>query len=465
MGTIGARTTTQRKLRDAPPTQHASLALAALCLGFFMVLLDGSALNIALPSIQSEIGASMGALQWLVNIYTIPLAALLLSAGTFADRWGARRVFIISLAGFTAASLACALAPGLGALVVFRFVQGVFAAGVLPTTLAIIARTYPDPVERAKAITVWGAVGGIALVAGPLGGGVLTEAFGWRSIFVINVPIGLLALALTVWAVAETDRRLDGGFDWLGQAFAIGGLALLVAGLIEAGERGWDDVLTILLLVAAVAVLGAFVVVERRVSAPVLPLGMFGVPAFTASIVNGFAFQFGAYGLQFMLALFVQRQWDFDPRTTGLFFLPFAVLWTFATLVLNRLWSGRGMRWLLVTGATIAFVGALVCLAAAGPDSWPILLAGSAVVGFGCGLFGPSCNGAAMASADRRYAGLASGVLNTSRQVGMAIGVAVLGVCLALADPVTGMRLGIILTAVAFGAIVFLSYRYVPSRQ
>lgn len=465
MGSGSSRTEGLGELSGADRTQRAGLALAAVCLGFFMVLLDGSALNIALPSIQDEIGASIGALQWLVNIYTIPLAALLLTAGTFADRWGARRLFAISLAGFTAASLACAVAPNLTILVGSRFVQGVFAAGVLPTTLAIIARTYPDSIERAKAITVWGAIGGVALVAGPLGGGFLTETSGWRSIFLINVPIGLVALALTARAVSETERRVGTKFDWPGQGLAIVGLTLLVAGLIEAGERGWGDVLTASLLIAAPLTLTGFVLVERRVSAPALPLGMFEVPAFTASIVNGFAFQFGAYGLQFLLAVFVQRQWGFDPQTTGLFFLPFAALWTFATLVLNRVWSGRGMRWLLVTGASIAFIGALTCLAADGPNSWPILLVGSAIVGFGCGLFGPSCNGAAMASADRQYAGLASGVLNTSRQVGMAIGVAVLGGCLVLADPVTGVRVGVVLTAGAFGGIVFLSYRYLPPQS
>ena len=165
-----------------------ALALTAVCLGFFMILLDGSALNIALPAIERDIGGSIAALQWLVNIYTVPLASLLLTAGVLADRVGSRSVFLWSLGGFTAASLLCAISPNLGLLMAFRCLQGIAAAGLLPTTLAIIARTYPDPIARAKAITMWGATGGIALVAGPIGGGLLTEFIGWRSIFFVNVP-------------------------------------------------------------------------------------------------------------------------------------------------------------------------------------------------------------------------------------------------------------------------------------
>ncbi|WP_084477697.1 MFS transporter [Nocardia jejuensis] len=464
-GTSQAPIAVHDHVGTAARTPNARAALMAICLGFFMILLDGSALNIALPSIQADTGGSMAALQWLVNIYTIPLAALLLSAGTLADRIGARRVFLWALGGFSLASLICALSPSLLVLLVFRCVQGTFAAGVLPTTLAIIARTYPDPAERARAITVWGATGGIALVAGPIGGGLLTETLGWRSIFFINVPIGAVALWLAWRHIGETARRQDESFDWLGQLLAIAGLGVLVAGLIEGGERGWSASLTVVLLGASIPILLGFVLTESRVATPILPLAMFGKATFSASIANGFAFQFGAYGLQFMLAIFLQSQWGYDARTTGLFFVPFALLWTFATLVLNRRWSGRGMRWLLVTGSLIAAAGALICLAVGERSSWPILLAGTAAVGFGCGLFGPSCNGAAMAAADPRYAGLASGVLNTSRQIGMAIGIAVLGVCLVLPGPIAGARVGIALTVAAFVSIAVLSLRYVPGRS
>ncbi|WP_043660628.1 MFS transporter [Nocardia thailandica] len=453
--------------QDRPTSGHRRprAALAAICLGFFMILLDGSALNIALPSIQADTGGTMAALQWLINIYTIPLAALLLSAGLLADRVGARRLFLCALGGFTAASLACAVSPGLAALMIARCLQGLFAAGVLPTTLAIIARTYPDPAQRAKAITVWGATGGIALIAGPIGGGVLTETLGWRSIFFINVPIGVLALWLAWRHIDETARRDGESFDWLGQFLAILGLGSLVAALIEGGERGWSDPLTITALVAAPTLLIGFIATELRARAPVLPLGMFQNRAFSASITNGFAFQFGAYGLQFMIAIYLQDQWGYDPLSAGLFFVPFAMLWTFATLVLNRRWSHRGARWLLISGSIIAALGSLICLAVSDRGSWPILLLGTAIAGFGCGLFGPSCNGAALSSADPDYAGLASGVLNTARQIGMAVGIAVLGLCLVQTDAVLGARIGIAVTAVGFAAIAVLAYRYLPRQQ
>ena len=437
-----------------------ALALTAVCLGFFMILLDGSALNIALPAIERDIGGSIAALQWLVNIYTIPLASLLLTAGVLADRVGSRSVFLWSLGGFTAASLLCAISPNLGLLMAFRCLQGIAAAGLLPTTLAIIARTYPDPIARAKAITMWGATGGIALVAGPIGGGLLTEFIGWRSIFFVNVPIGVLALWLCWRHVRETATRDAESYDVPGQVLGIAGLALLVAGLIEGGSRGWGDPLALALLLGCVPTLVGFFVVEGRTRHPVLPLSIFRKPAFSASIANGFAFQFGAYGMQFMLAIFIQSYWGSSALRTGLFFLPFAVLWTFGTLVLNRVWAGRGMCWLLTVGASTAAIGALLCTAIGDSDTWPVVMAGTALVGLGCGVFGPSCNGAAMAVIDKSFAGLASGVLNTSRQTGMAIGVAALGIALSASNSVGGVRIGMIFVAACFVAIAALSRRY-----
>ncbi|GAA1009218.1 MFS transporter [Nocardiopsis tropica] len=427
-----------------------------------MILLDGSALNIALPAIQADTGGTMAALQWLVNIYTIPLASLLLTAGVLSDRFGARRVFLWSLLGFTVASFVCAVSPNLVVLLGARCVQGIFAAGVLPTTLAIISKTYPDVAERGKAIALWGATGGLAMVVGPIGGGLLTELWGWRSIFFINVPVGAIAVWLTVRHVQETNRQSGEKFDIVGQILAFAGLVLLVGGLIESGERGWSSPVTLGMLAAAVVLLAAFVFTESRVANPSLPLGIFRTHAYTAAVIIGFAFQFGGYGLQFMYAIFVQDEWGYDAAGAGLFFVPFAVMWTFGTLVLNQLWSGRGMRWLLVTGSLIACAGAVLCMFASDRSTWPVLLGGMALVGLGCGLFAPSCAGAAMAAAPKEFAGLASGVLNTSRQVGMAIGVSLLGVCLVLGNPVTGARIGVLLTLVGFALIAALSVRFVP---
>ncbi|MFH8337949.1 MFS transporter [Streptomyces sp. AM6-12] len=449
---------------QAPAARHTALALAAVCLGFFMILLDGSALNIALPAIERDVHGSMAALQWVVTSYTIPLAALLLTAGSISDRWGARRLFVSSLAAFTAASLLCALSPNLTVLVVARFLQGIAAGGLLPTTLAIIARTYPDPLERAKAITVWGATGGLALVAGPLGGGALTELFGWRSIFVINVPVGLVTLHLARRHARETPRR-GSRADLPGQLTGITALSASVAYLIEGGSLGWAAPVPLLLLAVSVLTAVAFVAVEARSPHPMLPPAVFRRAAFSASVTNGFAFQFGGYGLQFMLAIYLQQRWGLSAERTGVYFLPFSVAWVFGTIVLNRHLVHRGPRFLLWTGALSSLVGSTLLLGVTDQGSWPLFAVGTGLTGLGCGVFSPSLNAAALLAIDPAYAGLGSGVLNTARQVGMAMGVALLGSLIGMPDTLLGLRLSVVLVALCFLAVIILSIRYVPRKE
>ncbi|WP_244949950.1 MFS transporter [Streptomyces griseofuscus] len=455
----------------APPAgpvrgaRHTALALAAVCLGFFMILLDGSALNIALPAIERDVHGSMAALQWVVTIYTIPLAGILLTAGSISDRWGARRLFVSSLAAFTAASLLCALSPNLTVLVVARFLQGIAAGGLLPTTLAIIARTYPDPLERAKAITVWGATGGLALVAGPLGGGALTELLGWRSIFLINVPVGLVTLHLAQRYAGETPRRESRAADLPGQLTGIVALSAIVSYLIEGGSLGWFAPVPLLLLAVSVVTAVAFVAVEARSQHPMLPLAVFRRSAFSASITNGFAFQFGGYGLQFMLAIYLQQRWGLSAEKTGVYFLPFGVAWVFGTIVLNRRLVHRGPRFLLWSGALSSFIGSVLLLGVTDQNTWLLFAIGTGLTGLGCGVFSPSLNAAALLAIDPAYAGLGSGVLNTARQVGMAMGVALLGSLIGMHDILFGLRLSVVLVAVCFFAIIALSVRFVPRKE
>jgi EmrB/QacA subfamily drug resistance transporter len=459
--------------RTAPPVagsnpgapRHARLALAAVCLAFFMILLDGSALNVALPAVQQDVHGSIAALQWVVNIYTIPLASVLLSAGSVGDRLGVRRLFVWSLALFTLASLLCALSPSLGLLVAARAVQGIAAGGMLPTTLAIIARTYPDPIERAKAITVWGATGGLALAAGPLVGGALTDLFGWRSIFLINVPVGLVTCYLGAKFVKETEVRQGKHFDVPGQITAVIALSGLVATLIEGGSKGWTSPMVLTMAVLTVLFAAAFVLIEQRSTQPMLPMAVFRRSAFTASVTNGFAFQFGGYGMQFMLAIYLQQHWHISAARTGLLFLPFGISWVFGTIVVNRRLVHRGPRWLLWTGALSALIGSLLVLPVTDRSSWLLFAVGTALVGLGCGVFSPSLNAAAMLSIDPDYAGLGSGVLNTARQVGMAIGVALLGSFIAMNNSILGLRIGMSLVAICFLAIIVLSIRYVPRKE
>jgi EmrB/QacA subfamily drug resistance transporter len=430
-------------------------------------MLDDVSQRLADQEVRGCLGihGSIASLQWVVNVYTIPLASVLLTAGHFGDRIGMRRLFVGSLAIFTLASLACALSPNLATLVVARAVQGTAAGGMLPTTLAIIARTYPDPVQRAKAITFWGATGGLALVLGPIGGGALTELFGWRSIFLINVPVGLLTGYLARSCIQETGPRPAGSLDLTGQGAGVVALAALVAGLIDGGALGWASPVTLGLLAVAVVATAMFFIAEHRSSHPMVPLAMFRRHAFSASVTSGFAFQFGGYGMQFMLAIFLQEHWHISPARTGLLFLPFSVSWVFGTIVVNRQLISRGPRWLLWTGAAVSLIGALITLAVSSESTWPFFAIGTALVGLGCGLFSPSLNAAAMLSVDPAYAGLGSGILNTARQIGMAIGVALLGAFIAQRDIVLGMRVNMALVALCFLAIVVLSVRYIPRKE
>ncbi len=451
----------QRTPAAAP--ERKSLALAAVCIAFFMVLLDGSALNVALPSIRADLQGTLASMQWTVNAYTVPLAAVLLSGGALGDRWGARRVFAWGLVAFTAASLACSLSPSLAVLIAARVVQGAAAAAVLPSTLTIIARSYADTVERSRAITVWGATGASGLIIGPLLGGFLTDVSGWRSIFLINVPVGLATVALALLYVRETPANPKRHFDLAGQISVTLAIAALVAGLIGGGASGWAAPSTVVLLAAALVLGALFIAIERRAAEPVLPLGMFARGAFTAAISNGFAFQLGGYGVQFMLALYLQSRWHESAMTTGLYFVPFAVAWVFGTIVPARRLVHRGPRWLLWTGASVSLAGTLLLFALSGPQSLPLLLAGTTLIGFGCGVFSPSLNAAVFMAVEPAQSGLASGVLNSARQLGMAIGVALLGAFLALPNVELGMRIDLLIVAACFATIVLLSRRWVRS--
>ncbi len=445
--------------------RRAGLALTAACTANLMVLLDGSAVNIVLPSIQRDVHGSLGALQWVVTVYTIPLASVLLTVGYLGDRFGVRRLFLWSLGAFTAASLWCALSPTLPMLLAARGVQGVAAGGALPMTLAIIAQAYPDHAERAKAITMWGAVGAIALVIGPAGGGLLTELFSWRAVFLINLPIGVATLAVAARHVRPGTPGPAGLHDVAGQLLAVVALGGLVGGLIEGGSSGWAGRRAIGLLAVGVLAMVAFVLVERRSRHPVLPPDIFRHRAYTAAVGCGMAYQFGSFGLQFMLAIYLQEQWQIDTARTGVLFLPFSVCSVVGVLVLNRGLISRGPKWLLCTGGVIAVLGAVVLLGVSGTESsWPLFAVGTALVGLGSGMFAPSINAVAMQSLDPGRSALASSVLNAARQVGMAVGVAMLGGFIGLADPVLGMRIGVGCVAVCFLAVVVLAARYVRAR-
>ncbi|HAT31733.1 MAG TPA: MFS transporter [Janthinobacterium sp.] len=448
-------------LAEAPSVPgRAGWGLAVICIGMFMLTVDGAALNLALPAIRRELQGSQTQLEWVVTAYTIPLAGLLLSTGALGDMWGARRLFIVSLLGFALTSLLCALSASLPQLIAARALQGVAAAGLLPMLLSLLAKAYRDKSARARAVNTLAVVGGIAMVVGPFGGGLLTEFVGWRAIFLINIPLGVGAALAAPWCIRETTRRAA-PLDIPGGLAGIFALTALTGGLIEGVAVGWRQPLVLVLLAAGGAGIAAFLLIERHLRQPMLPLAVFRNRAFSAATAGGFAFQFGCYGMQFMLALFVQAQWALSPLRAGVMLLPFAVAVIATSMFLNPVLLPRGPRWMLRLGGAIAAAGALIAATVSTPDTWPLLLAGTALVGVGAGIFSSALNVVAVSSIAPEYAGLASGIYHSARQVGMAAGIAVLGGLVGGGAALAGVRTGLLMAAACFAAIVVLAQRHI----
>ncbi|RJQ81952.1 DHA2 family efflux MFS transporter permease subunit [Pseudonocardiaceae bacterium YIM PH 21723] len=404
-------------------TQRGGIALTALCLGFLMITLDATIVNVALPAIQADVGGDLEVLQWVVDSYTIALAALLLSAGVAADRLGGRRAFLTGLLVFAIASVGCAFATDASTLILARAVQGIGAAVLLPASLALIAHQFPEPRSRAHALGVWGGVSGIGLAAGPVLGGLAVDLVGWQAIFLVNVPVVLLTVLLTRWTVTETPRRADTGLDPAGQVLGVATLGLLAGGLIEAGQRGWTAPLVVALLGAGVLSGALFLLVERSVLAPMLPLRIFASRPLSVACGIGLLFNFCLYGTLFVLALYLQQTRHLPAWQAGLSLLPLT-----AVIGVNAFLSGRvvarlGTRLPMIIGGALGAVGACVL---AFSDSLPMLWVGSVVLGC-CALAMPAMVATAMHALPAAQAGLASGVLNAARQSGGALGIAVLG--------------------------------------
>ena len=406
------------------------LTLGSLSLAVFMVLLNVTMVNVNLPDIQRSLGTDITGLEWVVNAYTLPLATLLLAAGTLADIYGRKRLFLISLVLFTVGSIVCTLAPNTGTLLVGRALQGIGAAAVLPGSLAIITHTYPDPSARARAIGVWSGATGLALAAGPLIGGVLGERFGWPSIFAVNIPVGILAIIACARILAETPTAPDArrSLDPVGQVLTIGWIAGLTFALIEGNNRGWHSSLIIGALLGAGVGLFAFIVIEIRREYPMVPLRFFRNPTFVAANLVGFAIFFALQGGVFFLSLYFQNVQGDSAVQAGLLLTPlnaaFMVISPAAGVIAARL----GLRLPMVAGCVLTGAG-LVLLYDLGPSTsyasswWRLLLFG---VGFALTL--TPMTAAILASVPAAQAGTAAAVHTTVRQVGGLMGVAVLTV-------------------------------------
>jgi DHA2 family methylenomycin A resistance protein-like MFS transporter len=406
------------------------LSLLTICLGFFVIQLDATIVNVALPSIGHSIGNSLSDLQWVVDSYTLSLAALMLTAGSAADRLGARRVFILGIITFAVGSAACAAAPDLTVLVGARVVQGIGAAALLPCSLALIVHAYPDHGPRARALGMWGAAGSIGMAAGPVLGGALITLVGWRAIFLVNVPVGIVEVWLLTHVVADSPRRRREPLDPMGVVLSTLALGLATTGFIESGPMGWASPLTVVLLAAGVSCGFGFFAVESRRRAPMMPPALFGSRPFASAVSIGFLFNLSLYGSLLCLSIFLQQTKGYSPLHTGLLLLPMTLSVAGGSVLSGRLTAHWGSRLPMVLGLLAAACGGGI-LATLGRHS-PVapFIVGTVALGL-CSIAMPAMSSLAVGSAPPERAGLASGILNTFRQAGGALGVAVLGSLLA----------------------------------
>ena len=439
------------------------LALAAICVGFFLVLLDLTILNVALPQVGRDLGAATSDLQWVVNAYTIAFAALLLSGGALSDRLGTRRVYTIGMAAFGFASLLCALAPGLGLLTAGRALQGLAAAAMVPSSLSLIAHTFPAPGERARAVGIWIGASGLAASLGPILGGVLVEYFDWRAVFVVNLPVVVAGILVTRRDVPPVPAGIGRAIDLPGQLLAIVFLTGLTGALIEAGEHAWASPWVWGPLAIAAVSLVALMAVEGRHRDPVVPLALFRNPGFSAGNAIGVLVNLGFYGQLFVLSLYFQEVLGYSPLRAGLAFLPLFAGTFFISWGAGRMTARWGPVRPMVIGLAIGLAGLLLLLPAdAGVSYWalvPGLVLVSAEV-----LIPAPLSVAVIAAAPREQSGVVSGVLNAMRQTGGALGVAILGSLIAANAFVDGMRWALVVSAVAYTLSLVLTLLFMGTR-
>jgi DHA2 family methylenomycin A resistance protein-like MFS transporter len=412
--------------RVGPPARPR-LGFFAICLAYCAIILDASVLNVAVPALRNGLGTSMAGAQWVLVAYTLPLAALLLTAGALGDRIGLRRLLLAGIGLFTLASAACAAAPGAGVLIAARAVQGVGAAALLPATLAMIPYLFTTPDSRARAAVAWVAAGAVAVAAGPLVGGALIGAFGWRSIFLINLPVGAISIGLAAVSITETPRR-PARMDHVGQATAVAALGLLTAALILGGATGWGAPATLGALAGAVIAGVVFWSWERRAPYPLVPPSFFADRIRTVAIASAGLMGFAFYGTLFVTSLYFQQLRGASPAAAGLALLPLTAGTAIGPLLLYRPLARRfGHPPLLLAGFVCCLAGTAT-LGWLGPHtSYPVAAIGLLLTGVASTIAFSALTSLLLASVPAGQSGLGSGLQNTTRQSGALIAVSVLG--------------------------------------
>ena len=438
------------------------LSLTVAMLGFFVVALDAQIVNVALPEIRSDLGGGLAGLQWVVTGYTLMFSALQLFAGTFSDRTGARRAYGLGMILFTVASAACAFSPTLPTLIGGRILQGIGAAMITPASLALIREAYHDAAARGRAIVYWGLGGSVAAAAGPVLGGLLTQ-IDWRLIFFVNLPVGAAALAV-LSRVAPSPRR-PAPFDWAGQITAVLALASLTYGIIEGAEAGYGSPGILLMFAVCAVSVVAFIRVQAKGRHPMIPLDLFRSRAVSTVLIIAVVTMAAFYGIVFLQSLYFQQERGSSALETGLLFLPMTALVAILNPWVARLMARYGHAAMIAAGQVVMAAG-LAGLCFLPPDA-PVLLVAALMipVGVGGSFTVPSIIAVVLDQVPAERAGTASGVVNTARQVGGSLGVAIFGAVLASGEFMAGMRASLGVTAAVLIILVLVSMALRPGRQ
>lgn len=446
------------------PSPSLRAILIAACLGFLVVQLDVSVVNVGLGALKEAFNTDLTGLQWVINSYALPFSALLILGGAWGDKWGAKTVFAVGFAIFTLASIGCGLANSTTLLITMRVIQGIGAALLIPTSLTLIRVSFQDPDKRRSAVALWGACGGIALAAGPVIGGLMIEYFGWRSVFLLNIPIGLLAIAL-ILRYAPASPRVDKHIDIPGQISIAICVAALTYGLTESSAQGWVAATFSALAVALICAV-AFILIERRVAHPMLPPHLARNAVLGSMALAGAAINLTFYGTVFVFSIYFQTVLHYDAFTTGLSFIPLTAVLTLSTLLSSRFAKRFSAPRIITTGFSVQIVGFLA-LSQTSAHGSPWLLNGALMlVGIGSAMSVPSITNAMLSSVSQHDAGIGSGLMASARQLGGVIGVAVAGAMIASADATAfaqGMSNAMLLSALALliciGVVVYVSRR------
>jgi EmrB/QacA subfamily drug resistance transporter len=415
-------------VRDAVASpDRKKLILAICCMSLFIVGLDNTIVNLALPSIQRELHSQVSGLQWTIDAYTLVLASLLMLSGSTADRVGRKRTFQLGLVLFSTGSLLCSLAPSTGSLIAFRMIQAIGGSMLNPVAMSIITNIFTEPKERARAIGVWGAVVGLSMALGPVVGGALVDSVGWRSIFWLNVPVGLLAVVLTALFVPESRAPRPRPLDPVGQLLVMVVLAALTYGIIEGPGDGWGSPVIIGCFAAAAVAAVSLVAYERRVAQPLLDMRFFSSVPFTGATVTAVCGFAALAGFLFLNSLYLQNARGFSPLHAGLLTLPMAAMTAVFSTLSGRIVAQHGPRWpAAIAGLGIGAAGVLLSTVSPDTPIWFIVLS-YVVFGIGFGMLNPPITNTAVSGMPAAQAGVAAAIASTSRQVGASLGVAVLG--------------------------------------